>query len=230
MKILLVEDEKELRKSIKLFLTSGDNICESAENFTEGLDLIESYDYDCILIDLSLPDGNGLDLIKRLKELNRQEGIIIISAKDAIDDKVKGLELGADDYLMKPFHLAELNARIKSLVRRKRFGGVNTVVIRDLELDLSRKEVRLKGERLNLTRTEYNLLHYMMSNQNRVLTKDSIAEHIYGNDIAAADSFDFLYSHVKNLKKKLHQGDSVEYIKSVYGIGYKLSNPGEDLN
>ena len=222
MKILLVEDEKELRKSIKLFLTSEDYVCESAKNYREGLDLIESYDYDCILIDLSLPDGNGLDLIKRLKELHRQEGIIIISAKDAIDDKVRGLELGADDYLMKPFHLAELNARIKSLVRRKRFDGTNTVSIEDLVLDIGRKEVRVKGNLLSLTRTEYNLLHYMVANQNRVLTKDSIAEHIYGNDIAAADSFDFLYSHVKNLKKKLQKAGTGDFIKSVYGIGYKL--------
>ena len=222
MKILIIEDELSILKNIREYLEKEDYICEQATTFAEGMDKITVYEYDCILVDINLPGGNGLKLVEKLKDLNKLEGVIIISAKDSVEDKIAGLELGADDYLTKPFHLSELNARIKSVYRRKSFSGANQYTLNNLTLDYSEKLLRINDLPIKLTKTEFALLQYLIANKNRVIPKDSIAEHLYGDHIDQADSYDFLYSHIKNLKKKMIENGSRDYIKSVYGMGYKF--------
>jgi DNA-binding response OmpR family regulator len=222
MKVLIVEDELSILKNVKEYLEKEDYICEEANNFDEGLSKINDYDYDCVLLDINLPGGSGLKLLEQLKELNKMDGVIIISAKDSIQDKVRSLELGADDYLTKPFHLSELNARIKSLYRRKAFDGSNRLKIDNLTIDFSEKSLKVRDIPVKLTKTEFQLLQYLLANKNRVVPKESIAEHLYGDHIDQTDSYDFLYSHIKNLKKKILDAGSKDYIKSVYGLGYKF--------
>ncbi len=222
MKILIIEDELSILKNIKEYLEKEDYICEEATTFAEGMDKVIVYEYDCILVDLNLPGGDGLKIVEKLKELNKLEGVIIISAKDSLEDKIAGLELGADDYLTKPFHLSELNARIKSVYRRKSFSGANQFTLNNMILDYTEKILRINDIPIKLTKTEFELLQYLIANKNRVIPKDSIAEHLYGDHIDQADSYDFLYSHIKNLKKKMIENGSRDYIKSVYGMGYKF--------
>jgi len=222
MKILIVEDEVEILRNVAEYLEKENYICEEASNFEEGLEKITVYDYDCILLDINIPGGSGLQLLERLKEMNKLDGVIIISAKDSIEDKVRSLELGADDYLTKPFHLSELNARIKSLYRRKYFDGTNKVVIDNLTIDYVEKSIRIRETPIKLTKTEFQLLQYLIANKNRVVPKESIAEHLYGDHIDQSDSYDFLYSHIKNLKRKMLVAGSKDYIKSIYGMGYKF--------
>ena len=222
MKVLLIEDEKGLSDSILSFMKLNGYICELAENFKEAIEKTALYLYDCILIDINLPDGNGLNIIKRLKEGKNTAGIIIISARDTIEDRIKGLEMGADDYLVKPFDLTELNARIKSLIRRINFSGSNEIIAGELKILPDEYKVSFNNELFDLTRKEYNLLMFLVSNPNRVLAKETIAEHLWGDDMDMADSFDFVYSHVKNLRKKLNDKGIGDYIQTIYGIGYKF--------
>jgi DNA-binding response OmpR family regulator len=222
MKILIVEDEIEILKNVSEYLEKEEYVCEEASSYAEGLDKITVYDYDCILLDINLPGGSGLELLEQLKEMNKMDGVIIISAKDSIEDKVKSLELGADDYLTKPFHLSELNARIKSLYRRKAFDGNNKITFDNLTLDFAEKSVKVREKPVKLTKTEFQLLTYLFANKNRVVPKESIAEHLYGDHIDQSDSYDFLYSHIKNLKRKMMVAGSSDYIKSIYGMGYKF--------
>lgn len=222
MKILIIEDELNILKNIREYLEKEDYICEQATTFDEGMDKVTVYEYDCILVDINLPGGNGLKIVEKLKEMNKLEGVIILSAKDSVEDKIAGLELGADDYLTKPFHLSELNARIKSVYRRKSFSGANQFTLNNLTLDYTEKLLRINDKSIKLTKTEFELLQYLIANKNRVIPKDSIAEHLYGDHIDQADSYDFLYSHIKNLKKKMIENGSRDYIKSVYGMGYKF--------
>lgn len=222
MKILIIEDELNILKNIREYLDKEDYICEQATTFDEGMDKVTVYEYDCILVDINLPGGNGHKIVEKLKEMNKLEGVIILSAKDSVEDKIAGLELGADDYLTKPFHLSELNARIKSVYRRKSFSGANQFTLNNLTLDYTEKLLRINDKSIKLTKTEFELLQYLIANKNRVIPKDSIAEHLYGDHIDQADSYDFLYSHIKNLKKKMIENGSIDYIKSVYGMGYKF--------
>lgn len=222
MKILIVEDEVELLKSMIIYLKAENYLCETAKDFKTGLNLIESFNYDCILLDVSLPDGDGLSLLKELKAEKKTDGVIIISAKDSIEDRIRGLDLGADDYLVKPFHLSELNARISSVIRRRRFEGQRNLAFHELTIDLVGKLVMVNDKPVELTRKEYDLLLYMAYNKNRVLSKNAIAEHLSGIESDQFDSFDFIYTHVKNLKRKLSQAGSRDYIKSIYGMGYKF--------
>jgi DNA-binding response OmpR family regulator len=222
MKILLVEDEKELSKSVVSYLKEESYLCEVAADFKSALYRIESFDYDCILLDISLPDGNGLNVLRELKFNKKAEGVIIISAKNSIDDKITGLNLGADDYLPKPFHLSELSARIAAVIRRRRFDGNKELVVNELTIDTLAKTVRVNNKNIDLTRKEYNLLLYLVSNKNRVISKNAIAENLSGDEAEVFNNFDFIYAHVKNLKKKLLQGGCTDYIKSVYGMGYKF--------
>jgi DNA-binding response OmpR family regulator len=180
------------------------------------------HDYDCILLDITLPDGNGLKILEHLKRDGKLDGVIIISAKNSIDDKIAGLNLGADDYLPKPFHLAELGARVSAVIRRKRFGGSNSITLHEITIDLLGKSVSVSGKMIDLTRKEYDLLLFVMSNKNRVVTKNAIAEHLSGDDADVFDNFDFIYAHMKNLKKKLMEANCPDYIKTVYGLGYKF--------
>ena len=222
MKLLLVEDNKHLANDMQAFLADSGYIVECVSNLSEALDKIGIYDYDLIILDLGLPDGNGLTLLEHLKAKNRASGVLIATAKDAIEDKVKGLELGADDYVTKPFHQAELIARVKSIIRRKNFKGNNQLTVGELTADLSANEILVNGHSLTLTRKEYDLLLYFMYNKNKVITKESIAEHLWGDDIDQVDHFDFIYNHVKNVRKKIAKAEGFSCIKSVYGMGYKM--------
>ena len=224
MKILLIEDEPELRRSIKQFLHQEGYLVESASDFMKAADKAGAYDYDCVLIDITIPGGTGLDIVKQLKRSRSKAGIIIISAKNSLDDKITGLELGADDYLAKPFHLAELNARIKSVIRRRSFEGSQEIVFEEIKINPDAQTVLVKGKNIALTKKEFDLLVFFISNKNRVITKESIAEHLWGDDMDMADSYDFIYSHIKNLRKKLIEAGSEDYIHSVYGAGYKFGD------
>lgn len=222
MKILLIEDEPELRKSIKHFLHQEGYIVESANDFIKAIEKIEVYDYDCILVDITLPKGNGLEIIKQLKQNFSKAGIIIISAKNSLDDKITGLDLGADDYLAKPFDLAELNSRIKALIRRRNFEGNKTIVVNEISILPEQRIVKVNNEEVVLTAKEYALLLFFISNKNRVLSKNTIAEHLWGDDSDQMDSHDFIYVHLRNLRKKLVEKGCKDYVQTIYGIGYNF--------
>lgn len=223
MKILVVEDELELQKSIKEFLLIENYIVETASDFDSAMGKVMIYQYDCILLDISLPGGTGLKILEELKKNNIKSNVIIISAKDSIDDKVKGLDLGADDYLAKPFHFTELHARIKAVLRRKKLDGANVLTIGNLKIDFDQRVVTIAGEELKLNRKEYDILTFFATNTNRLVTKEALAEHVWGDNIDSADSFDFVYSQVKNLRKKLKDLESDVEIDNVYGAGYKMN-------
>ena len=224
MRILIVEDEKSLLRSIITYLKRENYRCDTADSVHTGLEKIEHFDYDCILLDISLPDGNGFRILQELRANHRTGGIIVISAKDALEDRVAGLNLGADDYLAKPFHLSELNARVAAVIRRKRFQGQNIIVIHEIVIDLAAKTVLVNNTPVELTRKEFDLLLYLASNRNKVISKNAIAENISGEDADLYENFDFVYSHIKNLKRKLTHAGCTDYIKSVYGMGYKFSD------
>ncbi|MCS4302528.1 response regulator transcription factor [Chryseobacterium sp. BIGb0232] len=221
MKILIVEDEAELAKSISEYLSLENYLCENAVTFSEAINKIEMFDYDCILLDIMLPDGNGLKILEELKKQNKEDGVIIISAKNALDDKIEGLKLGADDYLTKPFHLSELMARVYSIIRRKQFSSSNVVRQNELQIDLLAKTVAVNDETVSLTKKEFDLLIYFIGNKNKVISKSTLAEHLSGDFADMLDNHDFVYAHVKNLKKKLYDAGCEHYLKTVYGTGYK---------
>ena len=223
MKILIVEDEPDLRETIRISLLKEHFVVETAADYFSALDKVNDYDYDCILLDIMLPGGSGLDLLRDLKRLRRSDSVLIISAKDSLDDKVEGLELGADDYLTKPFHLAELNARVKSVIRRRQAKGDVSITVGNLLLYPDKRQVEVGGVPLQLNRKEFDLLYYFIVNPNRVINKMSLAESVWGDNIDQADSLDFIYSQVKNLRRKLKQADATVELKAVYGFGYKLS-------
>lgn len=222
MKILIIEDEKSLREMIKESLERERFVVESAADYQSAMEKINDYDYDCILLDIMLPGGSGLSVLEELKKKRKRESVIIISAKDSLEDKIQGLDLGADDYLAKPFHLAELNARVKSLLRRRQADGEISIILQNLVLYLDTRIVSVSGKELILNRKEFDLLYYFMSNPNRLINKTSLAESVWGDNIDQADSLDFIYSQVKNLRKKLKEAEALPEIKAVYGFGYKL--------
>jgi DNA-binding response OmpR family regulator len=224
MKLLIIEDEDELLNSVKSFLKSEGYLCESASNYEEGSEKINLYDYDCIVADIGLPDGSGLDLIQELKSKVSETGVIIISARNSLDDRINGLDIGADDYLTKPFHLSELNARIKSVLRRRKFQGNKIVAFNEIQVHTDSLRVEIHGKTLALTRKEFDLLLYLISNSRKILTKESIVEHLWGDYINAVDSYDFIYTHISNLRKKLIENGANDYVKTVYGLGYKFSD------
>jgi DNA-binding response OmpR family regulator len=224
MKLLLIEDEKELALSIQKYLTNNDFVCQWIDNAKAAIDKISIYDYDCILLDLMLPDGNGFEILKELKDQNKAEGIIIISAKETLETRIEGFNLGADDYLTKPFHLSELLVRIQALIRRKNFKGSNIVSFNEIHIDILSKTVKVNNKKIDTTKKEIDLLLYLIGNENRVLSKSAIAEHLSGDMADMLDNHDFVYAHIKNLKKKLNDAGSGDYIKSVYGLGYKWKN------
>ncbi|MBS1650761.1 MAG: response regulator transcription factor [Bacteroidetes bacterium] len=223
MKILLVEDEPELRKSIKHFLIELGYIVESANDFESASQKINDYSYDCVLLDIGLPKGNGLDLIPQIQQLKKESGMIIISAKNSEQDKIEGLNLGADDYLSKPFSLPELNARIRALLRRRQNKGDKTIQINEIEIFPDNRLVKVKDAEVQLTTKEFDLLEFFSVNRNRVLSKINIAEHLWGDNADKFDNHDFIYVHLKNLRKKLTDAGANDYIETIYGIGYKLN-------
>lgn len=221
MKILLIEDETGLATSIIDYLKSNQVICEWADTLLSAMDKVHSYDYDCILLDLNLPDGDGMKILTELKKLDKTDGVIITSAKDTLPTKLEGLQLGADDFLAKPFHLSELLARVQALVRRKQFNGKNTLRFREIEIDILLKSVKVNEQMVDLTKKEIDLLLFLVGNQNKVLSKAALAEHLSGDMADMLDNHGFVYAHVKNLKKKLSEASCDDYIKTVYGLGYK---------
>jgi DNA-binding response OmpR family regulator len=222
MKILIVEDEKELVDDLNEFLDDQGYIIEVAPTTSVAREKIFVYQYDILILDLGLPDGSGLDVLKYVKKHKPQTGIIILTARDSLDDKISGLDLGADDYMTKPFLLSELNARIKSIHRRRNFDGNSTIIFNELEIDTDKMRVSINDQNLTLTRKEYELILYFVINKNKVLTKESIIEHLWGDHSDMFDSLDFIYTHIKNLRKKMQDMGGTDYLKSVYGIGYKF--------
>lgn len=221
MKILIIEDEQELSRSIVTFLSSEKYLCEQAFTFNDAIEKIRLYEYDCILLDLMLPGGNGLDILREIKRQNNPAGVIIVSAKDSLDDKVNGLRIGADDYLPKPFHLPELSMRIYALIRRKQFTSTNSLESNGITINLLSKSVTIQDKPVTLTRTEYELLLFLIGNKNKVISKSALAEHLSGDMADMLDSHDFVYAHIKNLKAKLAEVGCKNCIKNVYGTGYK---------
>ena len=224
MKLLIIEDELSLRDSIEQYMEAQGYLCETAGNFDEGMDKIDFYDYDCILVDIGIPMGSGLDIVKELKAIKSKAGIIIISARDAVDDKIMGLQLGSDDYLTKPFHLSELNARVAAIIRRRQFDGEEKILFNEIEIFPAAKSVKVNDIHMEVTQKEYDLLIYFISNKGRVITKSALAQHIWGDHYDQAGSYDFLYTHIKNLRKKLIESGAADYIKTIYGTGYKFTD------
>lgn len=223
MNILLIEDESSLAESIITYLETEGYHCEWAPNFSKASEKTWAYHYDCVIVDINLPDGSGLEVIHGLKKLKSPSGIIIISAKNSIEDRIKGLDIGADDYITKPFDLSELNARVKAVIRRRNFDAQNEITFNEIEISPYDRSVLINGKSITLTKKEFDLLLFFISNQNRVITKESIAEHLWGDDMDMADSYDFIYSHLKNLRKKIQEAGGTDYIETVYGVGYKFT-------
>ena len=225
MKILVIEDETGMLENITASLEKEKYRVETAVNFEEALEKVSLYEYDCILLDISLPGGSGLDLLREMKKLEKTDGVIIVSAKNSIDNKVAGLNLGADDYLSKPFHIAELHARVKSVLRRKKFAGSKEVKLNNVTILPDGHQVKIAGTDLALNRKEFDILLYLVTNKGRLVTKTALAEHVWGDQIDEADNFEFIYSQIKNLRKKLKDNGAALEIQAVYGIGYKLLAP-----
>ena len=223
MKILIIEDEPSLRELIQRSLEKERYVVEAAADFQSGLRKIEDYDYDCVLLDIMLPDGNGLNLLEQLKKMRKRENVIIISAKDSLDDKVLGLELGADDYLPKPFHLAELNARIKSVIRRQRRDGEMDIRLANIRIVPDTFQVFVDDKEIELNRKEYDILLYFANRPGRLVNKNTLAESVGGDHIDQVDNFDFIYAQIKNLRKKLKDAGALAELKAVYGFGYKMT-------
>ena len=224
MKLLLIEDETELAKSIQEYLNGNEFVCEWAKDFSAAMEKIAIYEYDTILLDLMLPDGNGFELLKELKKQHKTDGVIIISAKETLESRLEGFQLGADDYLTKPFHLSELLVRIQALIRRKQFQGNNHVIFKEIEINILSKTLKVNNNNVGITKKELDLLLFLIGNKNSVLSKSAIAEHLSGDMADMLDNHDFVYAHIKNLKKKLRNAQSSDYIKTVYGLGYKWQN------
>ncbi len=223
MKVLIIEDEAALNKSMVDYLSSQQYLCESAIDYRSALDKIEQYAYDCIVLDLMLPGGNGMNLLKELKASNKMDGVIIISARNELQDKIDGLQEGADDYLTKPFHLSELSVRIAAIIRRKNMQGSNAISFEEITLDNAAKTVKVNNVEVLLTRKEYDLLLYFIVNKNRVISKNAMASHLWGDDMDMAENYDFIYAHIKNLRKKLLAAGAGDDLHSIYGMGYKFS-------
>lgn len=224
MKILIVEDEIELLITISNYLTKENYICELAENFQKANEKLSIYEYDIILLDITLPDGNGIDLLKTIRKNSIGAGVIILSAKNSLDDKITGLDFGADDYMTKPFQLSELNSRIKALLRRHKFDGSNVIVFNDIAINTDSKTVKIHDKEITLTKKEYDMLLFFIINKNRMLIKEAIAEHLWNDNIDLVDNFDFIYTHLNNIRRKIKEKGGNNYIKTIYGMGYKFTD------
>ncbi len=221
MKILIIEDERKLSDSIVSYLSGENYLCEQAFTYGEARMKVNMYDYDCVLLDLMLPGGNGLDILSDIRQRRNPVGVIIVSAKDSLDDKVRGLQIGADDYLAKPFHLAELSMRIYAVIRRRDFSASNFIESNGIRVNLLDKTVEVSGVPVTLTKSEYELLLFFIGNRGRVVSKGALAEHLSGDMADMMDNHDFVYTHIKNLKAKLAAAGCSDCIKNVYGMGYK---------
>lgn len=224
MKILIIEDEKALRESIQKYLEYQGYVCETAEDFIAAKEKIRQFNYDCIVIDIGLPYGSGLDVIKELKNLESKAGIIVVSAKNSLEDKLTGLELGSDDYITKPFHLSELNARISAVLRRLSFDGNKIISFNEIKLDSDAQRITVHDKAVELTEKEYLLLEYFIVNRHRLLTKYAIASHVWGDEYESVSNYDFIYTHIRNLRRKLLDSGAGDYIKTAYRSGYRFTD------
>ena len=222
MKLLVIEDEKGLRDNITNYFNEDGNVCENCGSLSVAIDKLTNYDYDCVLLDIGLPDGDGFAILEYLKAKMKNEAVLIISARNSLEDKIKGLNIGADDYLIKPFHLAELKARVVAIYRRKTFNSSNKLIFNEISINLLGRAVDVNGNPVILTRKEYDMLLYFIANKGKVISKNAIAEHLWGDEMDMHDNFDFIYTHIKNLRKKLLDAKCNDYLKSIYGIGYKF--------
>jgi DNA-binding response OmpR family regulator len=222
VKLLIVEDDRSLCTAINDYLKMEGHVCEIAQNYRQAINKAADNIYDCIILDIGLPDGNGLDIIRELKANKSTDGILVLSAKSSLEDKLIGLKIGADDYLTKPFHFAEMSARINSIYRRNNLLGLNEISFNEIKVNTADNQAYINGTMLSLTRKEYDLLLFFMTNRNRIITKESIVEHLWGDEVILTDSFDFVYAHVKNLRKKIVKAGGKNYIKCIYGFGYKF--------
>lgn len=223
MKLLIIEDEQSLRDNITDYFNGDGTICESCSSLTSAIGKLSNYDYDCVLLDIGLPDGDGFAVLEYLKMQMKNEAVLIISAKNSLDDKLKGLNIGADDYLTKPFHLAELKARVTAIYRRRSFNSNNRLVFNEISVNLPGRTVDVNQTPIILTRKEYEMLLYFIANKGKVISKNAIAEHLWGDEMDMHDNFDFIYTHIKNLRKKLTDANCNDYLRSIYGIGYKFT-------
>jgi DNA-binding response OmpR family regulator len=223
LKLLIVEDEQALCDTIVKYFAEEGSVCEVCTDLKTALQKIAIYAYDCILLDIGLPDGEGFAVLDHLKATGKNECVLIISARNSLDDKIKGLNIGADDYITKPFHLAELKARLLATFRRKAFGSSNVLVYKEITIDLLGRTVKANNEEIIFTRKEFEMLLYFIANKGKVISKNALAEHLWGDEIDMMDSFDFIYTHIKNLRKKLMDVTGNDFIKSIYGVGYKFS-------
>ena len=224
MKVLIIEDELELQQSIQKYLEYQGFVCEAVNDFISGIGKVQEYEYDCVVVDINLPSGSGLDIVKMIKDIGSKAGIIIISARNALEDKLVGLELGSDDYLTKPFHLSELNARIHAIIRRRNFQGNRIISFNQIKLDPEAQRVTVDGKGVELTDKEYQLLEYFIANRGRVLTKAAIASHVWGDEYEQVSNFDFIYTHIKNLRRKIMEAGADDYVKTVHGVGYRFTD------
>ncbi|MDF2432742.1 MAG: hypothetical protein JWP44_2373 [Mucilaginibacter sp.] len=222
MKLLIVEDEQSLRETIEKYFTEEGSICEVCSDLKSTLQKIAVYEYDCILLDIGLPDGDGFAILEYLKSAGKNECVLIISARNSLGDKIKGLNIGADDYITKPFHLAELKARLLAIFRRKTFGSNSLLIYEEISIDLLGRNVTVNNKEMILTKKEYEMLLYFIANKGRVISKNAIAEHLWGDEMDMLDSFDFIYTHIKNLRKKLIELTGKDFFSSIYGVGYKF--------
>lgn len=223
MKLLIIEDEQGLRENINAYFNEDGNICESCSDLNSAINKLAIYNYDCVLLDIGLPDGEGFAVLDYLKAGMKNETVIIISARSSLDDKIKGLNIGADDYLTKPFHLAELKARVDAVFRRKTANSNNNLVFHEIVINLPGRTLEVNSTPLILTRKEFDMLLYFIANKGKVISKNALAEHLWGDEIDMHNNFDFIYTHIKNLRKKLLDAGANDYLKSVYGIGYKFN-------
>jgi DNA-binding response OmpR family regulator len=223
VKLLIIEDDKDLNQSITAYLKAQQYLCESVPNFHTALAKIDAFEYDCIIVDLTLPGGDGLELIRELKRNGKTDGVIIVSARNELDDRILGINLGADDYLSKPFHLAELSARVAAIIRRKNLQGGHAVTFEEIKVDVAAKCAYVNDVQLQFTRKEFDLLLFFITNRGRVLSKNAIAAHLWGDESDLAGNYDFIYTHIKNLRKKLIAAGATDYLHSIYGMGYKFS-------
>lgn len=223
MKLLVIEDEKGLRENITSYLNADGNICESCGTIAESINKLAGFRYDCVVLDIGLPDGEGLELLDYLKANSRNEAVLIISARNSLDDKLAGLNFGADDYLTKPFHLAELKARLMAVYRRKSLNTNSILTFQEIHIDLTGRTIKVNEQTVILTKKEYDMLIYFLANKGKIIAKNAIAEHLWGDEMDMYDNFDFIYTHIKNLRKKLLDAGCKDYLQSIYGMGYKFA-------
>lgn len=227
MKLLIIEDDASLREIMQRALLAEGYVVECAPTYFDACDKIAGYSYDCIMLDIMLPDGNGLRLLEQIKSMGKNDRVIIISARDSLDDKIEGLDLGADDYLPKPFYMAELSARIKSVLRRGNGAVQNSMNAGNISLDLQSRRVSVGGKDVPLLKKEFDILLYFMQRPGHIVDKAVLAEAVWGDHIDMVDNFQFVYAQIKNLRKKISEAGADMNIKAVYGFGYKFTEAEE---